>query len=179
MIHIDREKPDDAAQREALLERAFGPGRFAKTCQRLRDGRLPAEGLAFGAYHAGILVGTLRFWSVRAGERDALMLGPLAVEETHRALGIGGTLIRLGLSRAAELGHGGVILVGDAPYYARFGFTNALVAKLGMPGPVDRDRFLGLELGAGALTGASGLVQATGARAVETRFGGLDRRFAA
>jgi predicted N-acetyltransferase YhbS len=179
MIHIDVEKHEDTAAREALLDRAFGPGRFAKTCQRLRDGRMPAEGLSFSAWHAGTLVGTLRFWSLNAGGRDALMLGPLAVEETHRLFGIGGTLIRVGLSRAAELGHKGVLLVGDEPYYARFGFARDLASGLAMPGPVNPERFLGLELEAGALKGASGAVVATGARAVESRRGGCDRRLAA
>lgn len=179
MIHIDVEKPQDDVAREALLDRAFGPGRFAKTCQRLRDGRLPAEGLSFAAHHAGVLVGTLRFWSLEAGGRDALMLGPLAVEETHRAFGIGGTLIRVGLARAAELGHKGVLLVGDEPYYARFGFSRGLTAGLVMPGPVNPARFLGLELEAGALAGASGAVVATGKTAGESRRGGFDRRLAA
>jgi predicted N-acetyltransferase YhbS len=179
MIHIDAEKPQDVLAREALLDRAFGPGRHAKTCQRLRDGREPAEGLSFGAYHAGVLVGTLRFWSVAAGGRDALMLGPLAVEATHRAFGIGGTLIRVGLARAAALGHRGVLLVGDEPYYARFGFSAAPVQGLVMPGPVDRARFLGLEVEPGALAGAQGAVIATGRLAVESALGGCDRQLAA
>lgn len=179
MIHIDAEKPQDEAAREALLDRAFGPGRHAKACQRLRDGRVPAEGLSFAAWHSGVLVGTLRFWSLRAGDRDALMLGPLAVEETHREFGIGGTLIRVGMAKAADLGHSAVILVGDEPYYTRFGFSRPPVAGLVMPGPVNPERFLGAELVAGALNGASGAVIATGAKAVETIRGGFDRRIAA
>ena len=179
MIHIDVEKSEDSTAREALLDRAFGAGRFAKTCQRLRDGRLPTAGLSFSARHAGVLVGTLRFWSLRAGGCDALMLGPLAVEETHRLFGIGGTLIRVGLARAAELGHKGVLLVGDEPYYARFGFSRSLVSGLALPGPVNPERFLGLELEVGGLAGASGVVVATGALAIESRRGGCDRRLAA
>jgi predicted N-acetyltransferase YhbS len=185
MIHIDIEKPEDAIHREMLLDRAFGPDRFAKTCQRLRDDRLPAEGLSFAGYHNGVLVGTLRFWSIDAGGREALMLGPLAVEASHRTFGIGSTLIRVGLARAAALGHGGVILVGDAPYYTRFGFSRALVAALAMPGPVEAERFLGLELVSGALTGASGPIVATGRpdpdaeMTVEAARGGMDRRIAA
>ncbi|OYU49704.1 MAG: GNAT family N-acetyltransferase [Rhizobiales bacterium PAR1] len=179
MIHIDAEKPQDELVRDALLDRAFGPGRHAKTCQRLRDGREPAEGLSFGAYHAGVLVGTLRFWSLQAGGRDALMLGPLAVEETHRTFGIGATLIRVGLARAAELGHKGVLLVGDEPYYTRFGFSKSPVQGLVMPGPVDRARFLGLEFEPGALAEAQGAVIATGKFTVESTLGGCDRRLAA
>lgn len=179
MIHIDAEKPQDALAREALLDRVFGPGRHAKTCQRLRDGREPAQGLSFGAYHAGVLVGTLRFWSLRAGGHAALMLGPLAVEEAHRAFGIGGTLIRVGLARAAELGHKGVLLVGDEAYYARFGFSKPPVSRLVMPGPVDRARFLGLEFEPGALAHAAGAVMATGRFAAGDNAGGCDRRLAA
>lgn len=179
MIHIDIEKPQDAENREALLDRAFGPGRFAKACQRLRENRLPADGMSFAAYHAGILVGTLRFWHVAAGGAPALMLGPLAVEDTHRSFGIGGTLMRVGLAKAEALGHRAIILVGDAPYYARFGFSPAPVARLAMPGPVDPARFLGLEIVPGALAGAAGAVLATGMRIVSGEAGGLHRRLAA
>jgi predicted N-acetyltransferase YhbS len=179
MIHIDIEKPQDAPNRESLLNRAFGPGRFSKACQLLREDRFPAEGLSFAAYHSEILVGTLRFWHVDAGGVPALMLGPLAVEDTHRSFGIGATLMRVGLAKAEALGHRAVILVGDAPYYARFGFSPAPVLGLVMPGPVDPARFLGLEIAPGALAGARGPVTPTGAREVPARAGGLHRRLAA
>jgi predicted N-acetyltransferase YhbS len=91
------------------------------------------------------------------------MLGPIAVGAAQRAQGLGGKLIRLGLLRASELGHKAVILVGDAPYYERFGFSRSGAAALELPGPVDPARFLALELQPGALAGASGLVRATGA----------------
>lgn len=159
------EAAGDAAAREALLDRAFGPARFTKTCERLREGRLPAAGLALKAVdEAGRMVGTLRFWHVALGaERPALMLGPLAVEADAREGGIGSQLMREGLARAAELGHEAVILVGDAPYYERFGFRGELTESLAMPGPVERERFLALELAKGALAGAAGDVRATGA----------------
>ncbi len=156
------ERPRDAVAREALLDASFGLARFAKTCERLRHGRAPADGLSFVAVDGARIVATLRFWHVECGRAPALMLGPLAVADSHRSAGIGGALIRHGLARAARLGHGAVMLVGDAPYYARFGFTAAPVDKLTLPGPVDRARFLGLALRPGGFSGAEGRVVATG-----------------
>ena len=149
----------DVAAREALLDDAFGPARFLKTCQRLRDGSAPAPGLALVATDSvGGLIGTLRLWPVLAGGRAALLLGPLAVAATARSLGVGGALIAESLARAADFGHRAVLLVGDAPYYARFGFERRFTERLIMPGPVERARFLGLELVDGALSGAQGRV---------------------
>ena len=173
MIWIGPEPPDAAPQREALLDRAFGPARLAKTAERLREGRAPADGLSFAAYDGeDTLVGTLRFWRVRLGEScNGLLLGPVAVEARHRGTGLGGRLIRRGLACARELGHRAVILVGDAPYYQRFGFAAAPAARLTLPGPVDRRRFLALELTSGALATVEGLVRASGEP--------VDRRLAA
>ncbi|WP_018262792.1 GNAT family N-acetyltransferase [Methylobacterium sp. WSM2598] len=163
MIQIRDERATDIAARERLLDTCFGEARFTKTCERLREGRLPAEGLALVAEQDGRLVGTVRLWDVAAGpRRPALMLGPLAVEPGLQGLGVGGTLMRAALARAAALGHRAVILVGDAPYYARFGFAAEAVGALWLPGPYARERFLGLDLAPGALAGAAGLVQATG-----------------
>ncbi|QGM93657.1 N-acetyltransferase [Methylocystis rosea] len=149
----------DVAAREALLDDAFGPARFLKTCQRLRDGSAPATGLALVATDGvGALIGTLRLWPVVAGGRAALLLGPLAVAAQARSLGVGGALIRESLARAADFGHRAVLLVGDAPYYARFGFERRFTERLTMPGPVERARFLGVELVDGALSGARGRV---------------------
>ena len=159
---IREETPQDFIAREALLDLSFGTGRWRKTCERLRESRLPAPGLAFSAVQDRVLVGTLRFWSIDAGGIDALMLGPIAVGGAQRSQGLGGKLIRLGLLRAEQLGHKAVILVGDAPYYQRFGFFRAGAEGLELPGPVDLARFLALELQPGALAGASGLVRATG-----------------
>ncbi len=169
MVRIRDEAPADAGAREALLDRAFGPARFAKTCQRLRDGRLPAAGLSLTAEQDGALVGTLRLWHVAAGGRPALMLGPLAVDAAARCGGVGSALMEEGLARARALGHAAVILVGDAPYYERFGFRAEATEGLEMPGPVEQERFLGLELAPGALAGAVGTVRATGAVAFEAR----------
>jgi predicted N-acetyltransferase YhbS len=161
-FRIRDERPRDAVAREALLDASFGLARFAKTCERLRHDRAPAEGLSFVAVDGARIVATLRFWHVECGRAPALMLGPLAVADSHRSAGIGGAMIRHGLARAARLGHEAVMLVGDAPYYARFGFTPAPVEKLTLPGPVDRARFLGLALRPGGFAGAEGRVVATG-----------------
>jgi len=152
----------DVAAREALLDEAFGASRLAKTCERLREGRSPARGLAFIAEDQGVIVGTLRFWHVNAGGVEALILGPLALAGSHQSLGLGSAMMRHGLARAKALGHRAVILVGDAPYYNRFGFSRRLAETLELPGPVDEARFLACELQPGALAEARGLVRATG-----------------
>ncbi|MGU9980981.1 GNAT family N-acetyltransferase [Phreatobacter sp. HK31-P] len=152
--------------REMLLDAAFGADRFAKTSERLREGRLPADGLALVALAGGRLVGTVRLWDVTLGpDCPALLLGPLAVDGTIRAAGIGGLLMREAIERARDEGHRAIILVGDEPYYRRFGFATAKMERLWMPGPVERSRFLGMELVPGALDGARGLVSPTGVEA--------------
>lgn len=164
MLRISIETPADVLVREALLDDAFGLERAAKTCERLREGRLPAAGLALAAHDGAALVGTLRFWHVAtASGHKALMLGPLAVAESHRSHGLGGTLMRRGLTLAGAHGHAAVLLVGDEPYYRRFGFARALAANLDLPGWYAPERFLGLELQPGVLSGAAGMVRATGA----------------
>ncbi|MDQ0511104.1 GNAT family N-acetyltransferase [Ancylobacter amanitiformis] len=163
---ITLETPADLAQREALLDLAFGrAARLAKTSERLREGRKPADGLAFAAHGAdGRVVGTLRLWHVAAGPaRPALLLGPLAVHPWFRDRGLGKAMMATAILEATRLGHGAILLVGDAPYYARFGFDVALTDGLWLPGAFDRRRFLGLELRSGALDGARGLVSPTGA----------------
>lgn len=152
--------------RESLLDAAFGAERFEKTSERLREGRLPSDGLALVAEAGDRLVGTVRLWDVTLGpDRPGLMLGPLAVDCTLRSAGIGGLLMREAIGRARALGHRAVVLVGDEPYYRRFGFAQAKMDRLWMPGPVERSRFLGLELVPGALDGARGLISPTGAEA--------------
>ena len=160
---IRSERASDVPARETLLDACFGDNRHERTCQRLRDGRAPAAGLALSAVRRGALVGTLRLWHVSAGGRDALMLGPLAVAADARSLGVGAALMNAALMIAASRGHGAVVLLGDAPYYARFGFDTAKTAGLELPGPFERARLLGLELVDGALAGACGMIVATGA----------------
>jgi predicted N-acetyltransferase YhbS len=165
---IRAERASDVVAREALLDACFGANRHARTCQRLRDGRAPAEGLAFAAARNGRLVGTLRLWHVSAGGLPALVLGPLAVDPKYRELGVGAALMNHALLAAGVRGHGAVILLGDAPYYARFGFSALKTSELSLPGPFERDRLLGLELREGALDGARGMIGSTGALAPKT-----------
>lgn len=162
---IRAEASSDIAARESLLDVCFGASRHARTCQRLRDGRLPAEGLAFSAVAQGRVVGTIRLWHVDAGGRAALMLGPLAVDPGVRDLGLGGALMKHAIAEAGARGHGAIVLLGDAPYYARFGFTPDKMERLALPGPFERDRLLGLELKPGALDGARGIILGSGKRA--------------
>jgi predicted N-acetyltransferase YhbS len=159
---IRAERASDAVAREALLDASFGEGRHARTCQRLRDGRAPAEGLAFSAVHEGRVVGTVRLWHVSAGGIPALVLGPLAVDASCRKLGIGAELMNHALVAAKALGHGAVILRGDAAYYSRFGFSAEKTGELALPGPFERDRLLAVELRDGALDEAFGMIVATG-----------------
>jgi predicted N-acetyltransferase YhbS len=174
MITIDTETPGDFRARETVLDAAMGAERFLKPSQLLRDGRLPAAGLALVARRDRLVVGTVRLWHVRAGDRPALLLGPLAVAPDRQGEGVGSRLIRSALNRAAADGHCSVILVGDAPYYGRFGFTAALTRGLIMPGPVDPARLLGLELREGALAGASGPVVASGLTILPAVVPGID-----
>jgi predicted N-acetyltransferase YhbS len=162
---IRAERGQDVAAREALLDACFGANRHTRTCQRLRDRRAPAEGLALSAVRqAGQhrLVGTLRLWHVSAGGVAALVLGPLAVDPDCRGFGIGAELIHHALTRAKARGHGAVILLGDPPYYGRFGFSALKTGALSLPGPFERDRLLALELRAGALDGAAGMIAPSG-----------------
>jgi predicted N-acetyltransferase YhbS len=153
----------DVPARETLLDACFGDARFAKTCERLREGRVPADGLARVIERDGRVVGTVRLWHVDAGpDRPALMLGPIAIDPALQGLGLGAKLMRDSLDRARAFGHRAVLLVGDALYYARFGFSAAAVSGLRLPGPVERERFLGLDLVPGALQGAAGLVSIPG-----------------
>lgn len=166
---VETETSADIVAREALLDRAMGPDRRRKSSEKIRRGRLPAEGLALVARDAeGQLVGTVRLWDVQAGIAadgrpvNALLLGPLAVDSAHEGKGIGGALMRAAIAEASSRGHGAILLVGDAPYYARFGFSAEKAQHLVMPGPFQRERFLGLELKDGWLEGAAGMIVASG-----------------
>jgi predicted N-acetyltransferase YhbS len=167
MATIRHERPFDIPAREALLDQCFGSARFAKTSERLREGRLPAEGLSFVASDRGRLAGTVRLWHVSAGSgRPALLLGPLAVRPDCRGRGIGAALMARAIAQARRRGHQEILLVGDALYYARFGFSAAATGALSLPGPFERHRLLSLSLAGPARAGergaAAGLVHATG-----------------
>lgn len=151
----------DTAAVEALLDECFGLARRTKTTYRLREGERPVAGLSFVARDVtGRLVGAISFWRILIGEagRPALLLGPLAVASDRQGIGIGRALMANGLGRARARGERLMILVGDEPYYGRVGFRKVPDAQLLLPGPVDPERLLYLELEPGAMEGASGLV---------------------
>nr|CAD6599237.1 N-acetyltransferase [Rhizobium sp. Khangiran2] len=166
---IDSETPADVVARENLLDRVMGPERRRKSSEKIRRGRLPAEGLALVARDEdGHVIGTVRLWNIEAGISqqgapvEALLLGPLAVDCTQEGRGIGGALMRAAIAEAGRRGHGAILLVGDAAYYERFGFSSQRTRHLVMPGPSDRSRFLALELRSGWLGGAAGMIVANG-----------------
>ena len=146
---IEAEIPAHAAGVEALVMAAFGPGRFAKTAERLREGSRPASG--FVSRRDGRIVGSVRLWPVMIGETRGLFLGPIAVDATSRSDGLGAELVQACLDEARTLKVGGVLLVGDRAYFERFGFVGAPEAVL--PGPVDRRRVLWLATGVDAVSG--------------------------
>ena len=161
MVTIRHERTGDAVAREQLLDVSYGPVRFTKTSERLREGRLPEVALVAtdgrrDRRHGAALA---RFGGPG---RPALLLGPLAVDADCRKRGIGSALVQRALREAKRHGHGAVLLVGDAPYYARFGFSSEKTGALWLPGPYERHRLLGVELVPGALDGARGLVRASG-----------------
>ncbi|UVF20747.1 N-acetyltransferase [Microvirga terrae] len=157
-LQIRTEQPIDSEAIERLHERAFGPGRFARTASRLREGASHRLDLSFTALVGTLLVGSVRMTPVKAGDVPALMLGPLTVEPAFESRGIGAALMRRSLDAAKAGGHTLVLLVGDEPYYSRFGFKRIPPQQLQLPGPVNPARFLALELGEGAMAGARGLV---------------------
>jgi len=159
MWQVRPERPEDAPLVEALNERAFGPGRYAKSAYRLREGVAAEKGLSFVAVEDGILRGSVRFWPIAVGGVRALLLGPLAVESDQRGRGIGIDLMRTGVEAARHAGFGAIVLVGDEPYYARVGFARIEAGQMTFPGPVDPARVLGLSLRPDALAALRGHVE--------------------
>jgi len=157
VITLKAEMEDDWWEVEALLDLCFAPGREALSSYRLRDGIPPVAGLCLVARDQdGILAGAIRFWPVRVGGKAVLLLGPVAVHPTHQGEGLGGALIREGLALAARQGWARAMLVGDAPYYSRFGFKK--LEGVEMPPPTNPERVLGYELREGAWDGVRGEV---------------------
>jgi predicted N-acetyltransferase YhbS len=154
------ERPEDAALIGPLLDRTFGFDRTAKTVYRLRQPEAAVPALSFAAVSSdGSLFGSLRFWRVTVGrEHRIVLLGPLAVEPALQGIGIGRSLVRHGLAAARTRGERICLVVGDPAYYRPFGFTSAGAAGFILPGPVEPERFQVLELVAGALAAASGLI---------------------
>jgi predicted N-acetyltransferase YhbS len=155
---IRPEAPADADAIDRLHERAFGPGRFARTAYRIREGAPHLLDLSFTALVGTLLVGSVRLTPVRAGGEPGLMLGPVTVDPAFENRGIGRALIQRSLDAARERGHALVLLVGDEPYYGRFGFKKIPPGQLVMPGPVDPERLLAAELTEGSLAKARGTI---------------------
>ncbi len=152
------ERLEDADAVDRLVLRAFGPGRFAKAAERLREGRSALPDLSFVAWEEGRIVGCVRQWAVKIGERPAIMLGPFAVDPGLRSQGLGAALIEQACAAAAEAGHALIVLVGDMPYFGPFGFERAPGVR--MPGPVDQGRVLVRALVPDADRGLEGAVTA-------------------
>jgi predicted N-acetyltransferase YhbS len=150
---------DDAVAIERLHERTFGPGRYAKTAYRIREGVTHQLDLSFTAWIGTLMVGSVRLSPVRIGTTPALLLGPLTVEPPFRERGIGQKLMERALAEARQQGHKLVVLVGDEPYYAKAGFRLIPKGQATMPGPVDPARLLVAELADGAFAGVSGQIR--------------------
>lgn len=153
------ETEKDAQPIERLLERTFGPGRFALSAYRLREHVDHLLDLSFTARIGTLLVGSVRQLPVCIGDTPALMLGPLTVEPPFRKRGVGRALLDRALTDAKAKGHRLVVLVGDEPYYGRVGFKVIPKGRATMPGPVDYDRLLVAELVEGAFTDVSGAIR--------------------
>ncbi|PNG25808.1 GNAT family N-acetyltransferase [Methylocella silvestris] len=154
----------DLAAIERLDEHAFGPGRFARSAYRLREGVEPDYSLSFVARVGTLLVGANRITAIRCGEAPALLLGPLTVDPAFRSGGIGEALVQKSLDAARAAGHGLVLLVGDLPYYEKMGFRRVPPGKITFIGPVDPERLLYCELVEGALNAAGAKVRRVRAR---------------
>lgn len=159
-IQVREERAEDVEALHQLAARSFGPGRFARTAHRVREMAPPVADLSLTAWTDDSLAGAIRFTAVSIGGKPgALLLGPLMVDERWTGKGCGRALICEGIERAREAGFALVLLVGDLPYYERFGFARVPPGQITMPGPVDPSRLLGVELVPGALEGFEGQIQ--------------------
>lgn len=149
-LSFTHEQPQDADAIEALLDHAFGPGRFTKVSERVREFAEFRPEMSFCAWEGSRLVGSVRMWAIHVGGTPAIFLGPLAVLAEGRKAGTGGELVRRASAAAQAAGYP-VLLVGDEPYFGRFGYSRAAGMHVRLPGPVDQRRVLAL--GASDLAG--------------------------
>ena len=160
-ITVHAIEPGDLPDVLALHARSFGPGRFVRTAYRIREGTPPISPYCLLAKVGGEMVASIRFTEVTIGGKPgALLLGPLAVEEDYAGLGYGKRLVAEGIERARKAGIKLILLVGDEPYYGRFGFKRVLPGRIKLPGPADPARVLAAELEEGALGQYDGMVEA-------------------
>jgi predicted N-acetyltransferase YhbS len=141
-LTLQSEAPEDGPLVDALIARAFGPGRFTKVSERVREFAAFAPELSVCAWSDGRLLGCARMWRIRVGETPAAFLGPFAVEQGERNAGFGARLIARACEAAQVAGETHVVLVGDEPYFSRVGFSTAAGRQVIMPGPVDQRRVL-------------------------------------
>jgi predicted N-acetyltransferase YhbS len=153
------ERPCDAAAVGALIEAAFGPGRYAKAAERLREHNQRLADLSFTAHADGVLVGSVRLWPIRVGARRVVFLGPIAVDPAWRGRGLGAALVRKACDAAKAAGWDLVFLVGDQPFFGPLGFSMVPQGKIVMPGPVDPRRMLARPLVPGAEAGLEGVAR--------------------
>lgn len=139
---VQSERPQDGPLVDALIDRAFGPGRFTKVSERVREFATFAPELSMCAWSDDRLLGCARMWRVRVGGTPVTFLGPFAVEQGERNAGFGARLISRACEAAQAAGETHVVLVGDEPYFSRVGFTKAGGRQVVMPGPVDQNRVL-------------------------------------
>ena len=168
MITLTEETPDDWWEVEGLYDLCFAPGREALSSYRLRDGVPPVGRLCLVARDGdGIIAGAIRNWPVRVGDKWALLLGPVAVHPTRQGEGIGAMMMARVIEIAPEERWSRILLVGDLPYYRRFGFRR--LDGVVMPPPTNPDRILGLELRPGAWEGVTGVVRRATDRPLRAR----------
>jgi predicted N-acetyltransferase YhbS len=159
-FEIRHENDGDAPLLSRLAAEAFGPGRFARSAYRVREGTAPVAGLSLCGVLDGQVVGGIRFTAISiGGEEGGLLLGPLIVDPAVAGRGFGKALVEQGLVRARAEGFSLVLLVGDMPYYGKFGFKPVPPASITLPGPVDPARLLYVEFVPGAMEGAAGSVK--------------------
>ncbi len=159
MYHLNTEKPDDWWDVEYLFDTAFGPGRVGLSSYQLRNDVEPIGELCLTAYDDdGVLAGAIRYWPIRIGSARGLLLGPVAVHPTRQGEGLGAQLMGASLDKAKQAGWTWVLLVGDEPYYRRFGFARDAADGIEFPPPTNPERVLAIELETGSLASVAGRV---------------------
>jgi predicted N-acetyltransferase YhbS len=153
------ERPEDAVAVNALIDAAFGPGRYAKAAERLRENNHLLADLSFTAHAGGVLAGTVRMWPIHVGERPVVFLGPIAVEPSWRSRGLGAALVRKACEATQAAGHDLILLVGDPPFFGPLGFSMVPAGQVLMPGAVDPKRLLAKALVPGADRGLEGIAR--------------------
>ncbi|MBP0618002.1 GNAT family N-acetyltransferase [Jiella mangrovi] len=158
-VRLTPELFDHHAAIEAICDEAFGPGRFTRAAERVREMTAHDPALSFVAEYQGEVIGSVRLTPIMVGDTPTLLLGPLAVRPTCKNRGFGKALMRRAAEAAREKGEGSIVLIGDPPYYQPLGYRPLPPGSILMPGPVDPRRVLGLELAEGALDGLVGEVR--------------------